>query len=57
MTAANKVLLSGGAGFLTIKISDMVEFNALLSEMYNTGNSDKLKRFLYSKAIVGMNNT
>lgn len=55
MTAANKVLISNGAGFLTIRDTDMVEFNGLLTHMYNSGQTDNLKDFLYNKAIVGIN--
>ena len=55
MTAANKVLVSNGAGFLTIRDADMVEFNGLLTHMYNSGQTDKMKDFLYNKAIVGIN--
>lgn len=55
MTAANKVLISNGAGFLTIRDADMVEFNGLLTHMYNSGQTDNLKDFLYNKAIVGIN--
>lgn len=54
MVAANKILLSRGAGFMTIKDYDMEVFNTLLSDMYNTGHNDELKEFLYAKAIQGM---
>ena len=54
MTAANKILVSHGAGFLTIKDEDMEQFNVLLMEMYNTGESDKLKDFLYHNSISGL---
>ncbi len=54
MTAANKMLLSHGAGMLTIKDGDMVEFNSLLSEMYSTGRTERIKTFLYNNAISGI---
>ena len=54
MTAANKMLLSHGAGFLSIRDEDMEEFNALLMEMYNTGKTEKLKNFLYHNSISGL---
>ena len=54
MTTANKMLLSHGAGFLSIKDEDMEKFNALLMEMYNTGETEKLKNFLYHNSISGL---
>lgn len=54
MTLANKILLSAGAGILTIKDSHMLEFNEQLLNFYNTGNSDILKVFLYENAIQGI---
>ena len=54
MTAANKMLLSHGAGMLTIKDRDMEEFNTLLPEMYSTGKTERIKNFLYNNAISGL---
>lgn len=54
MTLANKLLLSAGAGILTITDVHMEQFNALLVDYYNTGDSEKLKRFLYDNAIQGI---
>jgi len=54
LTAANKLLVSQGCGILTIKDHDMEQFNTLLRNMYDTGNSKDLKSFLYSKAIHGL---
>lgn len=54
MTLANKILLSGGAGILTITDKHMERFNTLLLDYYNTGNSVSLKDFLYDNAIQGM---
>lgn len=54
MTLANKILISSGAGILTITDKYMEEFNALLLSYYNTGRSDDLKRFLYENAIQGI---
>lgn len=54
MTLANKILISGGAGILTITDKYMEEFNRLLLDYYNTNNSEKLKKFLYEKAIQGI---
>lgn len=51
---ANKIMLSAGAGIITISDSHIVEFNTVLLEFYNTGDPDKLKQFLYEKAIHGI---
>lgn len=52
---ANKILVSSGAGILTIKDKYMEQFNSLLLEYYDTGASEKLKHFLYEHALQGMN--
>ena len=54
LTVANKILVSGGAGILTITDKHMAEFNALLLDYYNTGDTAKIKPFLYECAIDGM---
>lgn len=54
MTLANKILISAGAGFLTITDRHMEAFNTLLLEYYNSGNSEKLKAFLYENCIQGI---
>lgn len=54
MTLANKILISAGAGILTITDKYMEAFNTLLLEYYNSGDSEKLKEFLYDHAIQGI---
>lgn len=54
MTLANKILISAGAGFLTITDRHMTQFNTLLVDYYNTGESEALKDFLYKNAIQGI---
>lgn len=54
LVVANKILISNGAGMLTIKENNMQEFNELLVDYYNTGNPDKVKEFLYNNAIEGI---
>ncbi|MDL2300604.1 Fic family protein [Clostridiaceae bacterium OttesenSCG-928-D20] len=51
---ANKILISGGAGMLTINEKNMEEFNTLLVEYYNSGRDEEIKQFLYDSAIHGM---
>lgn len=55
LTLANKILVEAGAGILTVTDRHMEQFNALLLDYYNTGESDKLKVFLYENAIQGIN--
>lgn len=54
MTAANKILISGGAGILTITDKHMERFNTLLLQYYNTGEGETLKQFLYDCCIQGI---
>lgn len=54
MTLANKLLISAGAGILTITDKHMEQFNTLLLDYYNTGVGEALKRFLYDNAIQGI---
>ena len=54
MTLANKILIAAGAGLLTITDRHMEQFNTLLVEYYNTGDSEALKDFLYENAIQGI---
>lgn len=54
LTVANKLLVSRGAGILTITDKYMEEFNTLLVDYYNTGEPNKLKEFLYNNAIQGI---
>lgn len=54
LTAANKILLNGCAGMLTIKDKSMEKFNELLLNLYETGEEKPLKDFLYHNAIDGL---
>lgn len=54
LTVANKLLVSSGAGILTITDAHMEEFNTLLLHYYNTGETEALKIFLYEKALQGI---
>lgn len=54
MTLANKILISAGAGIMTVTDNNMESFNILLLEYYNTGKSEKLKKFIYDNAIQGI---
>jgi len=54
MTLANKILVSAGAGMLTVTDRHMEEFNALLIDFYDTGEDEGLCDFLYNNAIIGI---
>lgn len=54
LTVANKILVSNGAGIMTITDKCMEQFNTLLLEYYNTNNAEALKQFLYDNAIQGL---
>ena len=54
MTLANKILIASGTGILTITDRHMEQFNTLLVDYYNTGDSEKLTDFLYENAIQGI---
>ncbi|MCM1335198.1 MAG: Fic family protein [Bacteroides sp.] len=54
MTLANKILISSGAGILTVTDNHMLEFNTLLCAYYESGDNTDLKMFLYHNAIQGI---
>lgn len=54
LTVANKILVSSGAGILTITDKAMEQFNTVLLNFYNTGEAEPLKQFLYENAIIGL---
>jgi len=53
-TLANKILISGGAGILTITDKHMEEFNTLLCGFRDSGDDTALKRFLYDNTVQGI---
>ena len=54
MTLANKILVSAGAGLMTITDKHMEQFNTLLLHYYETGEKEELKDYLYTNAIQGI---
>jgi len=54
MSLANKILITAGVGFLTITDRHMEQFNELLVNYYNSGNSESLTDFLYEHCIQGI---
>lgn len=54
--AANKVLIAGGSGLLTIGDANIAEFNSKLTNYYNDdANKSTLLTFLYDKCINAAN--
>ncbi|MDD7306480.1 MAG: Fic family protein [Peptoniphilaceae bacterium] len=52
---ANKDLICNGAGIISVKETDLYNFNILLTNFYNDDrNKNELKNFLYEKSIDGM---
>lgn len=54
LTLANKILLTAGAGMLTITEKHMEQFNTRLLDYYNTGEAEPLKQFMYETSIQGI---
>lgn len=54
MTVANKILLSAGAGIMTITDKHMEQFNVQLLHYYDTGSGEPLKQFIYDNCIQGI---
>ncbi|MDR0425704.1 MAG: Fic family protein [Clostridiales bacterium] len=54
MLAANQILISHGAGVLSVPIREQPDFLTLLVGFYETGEPESITRFLYDKCIDGM---
>lgn len=54
MTLANRILISSGAGILTVRDNMMEQFNTHLLNYYNSGKQEPLMDFLYENAIQGI---
>ena len=54
LLGANFLLCQHGLGLLEIMDRDMVEFATLLNNMFNTGERDQIKVFLYSHSLTGI---
>lgn len=51
---ANKLLIANGNGVLVIKEEDLPEFNRRLTAFYESGDYNKINRFIYEKCIHGL---
>lgn len=54
LICANKIMISGRAGLLTISDRNMATFNHLLTEYYESADNAKIKLFLYETSIKGI---
>jgi len=52
--AANKMMISNGKGIIIIKEEFLNEFNALLTDFYNTDDYEKIVQFIYDNCIFGI---
>lgn len=56
MIIANKIMIENGKGIITVKEENLLEFNQLLTEYYNTNNNETIIKFLYNNCIFGIDN-
>lgn len=56
MIIANKIMIENGKGIITIKEENLLEFNQLLTEYYNTNKDEKIINFIYNNCIFGIDN-
>ncbi len=54
MIVANKIMIQNGKGIITVKEDNLLEFNKLLTEYYDTGNDEKLIKFIYNNCVFGL---
>ncbi len=54
MIVANKIMIQNGKGIITVKENKLLEFNTLLTNYYDTGEDEKLIKFIYDNCIFGL---
>jgi len=54
MLAGNHIMISSGAGILSIPIELQPRFMALLVEYYDSNDMSEIKDFVYDKCIDGI---
>ena len=52
--SANKILIENGKGIITVKEEYLKEFNILLTNFYDTNDSNDIEEFLYNNCIYGL---
>ena len=56
MIIANKIMIENGKGIITIKEENLLKFNTLLTNYYNTNNEEEIINFIYNNCIFGIDN-
>lgn len=51
---ANKIMIENGCGIIMVKEENLLEFNQLLTEFYNTNDDEKIMNFIYENCIFGL---
>lgn len=54
MMAANKIMIHGGAGIISIAQKNKLTFLSLLVKFYETGDDSTIKQFVYDYCIDGI---
>lgn len=54
MISANKILIQNGKGILMVQDKYLKEFSQLLTQYYDTNQSEKIEEFLYNHCIFGI---
>ena len=54
MIIANKIMIQNGKGIISVSEDNILEFNRLLTDYYNTGNDEELILFIYNNCIYGI---
>ncbi len=52
--AANKIMISEGAGIIKVPDNKLEKFNTLLTEFYNTNDMSEIMQFIYDYCIDGI---
>lgn len=54
MMAANKIMIHGGAGIISIAQKNQLDFLTLLVQFYETGDGSTIRHFIYEHCIDGI---
>ena len=54
LISANKILIQNGKGILMVQDKHLKEFSQLLTQYYDTNQSEQIERFLYNHCIFGI---
>ena len=54
LISANKILIQNGKGILMVQDKYLKEFSQLLTQYYDTNQSEEIEKFLYNHCIFGI---